>query len=44
MGMYGSSGNGGVTNWHPGVVYLLVLVLVEITAMGILRSLTKHGG
>lgn len=42
MGMYGNSS--GTTNWHPGVVYLLVLVLVEIAVMGALRSLTKHGG
>lgn len=36
--------NTGSTKWEPGVVYLLVLVVVEITAMGILRSFTKHGG
>jgi hypothetical protein len=42
MGMYGNSS--GATNWHPGVVYLLALVLVEIAVMGALRSLTKHGG
>ncbi len=40
--MYGSSNSSG--SWEPGVVYLLVLVLVEITVMGILRAVTKHGG
>lgn len=41
--MYGkSSGAGGA--WEPSVVYLLVLVVVEITVMGILRGMTKHGG
>ena len=41
--MYGSSSSSGA-QWQPGVVYLVVLVLVEITIMGILRAATKHGG
>jgi hypothetical protein len=36
-------GTGG-TPWEPSVIYLLVLVAVEIAAMGVLRSMTKHGG
>lgn len=43
MAGYGStSGTGG--NWEPSVKYLLVLVFAEIFAMGVLRSITKHGG
>ena len=38
---YGSSNGSG---WQPGTVYLLVLVVVEIAIMGVLRSMTKHGG
>lgn len=30
--------------WHPTVLYLLGLVIVEIAVMGALRTLTKHGG
>lgn len=31
-------------SWQPGVVYLVGLVLVEIVIMGVLRSMTRHGG
>ena len=34
----------GSSDWQPSVVYLLVLVAVEITIMGVLRTMTKHGG
>lgn len=37
---YGSDGS----KWQPSVVYLLVLVVVEIAAMAMLRTFTKHGG
>lgn len=37
------SSNGG-SSWQPSVTYLLVLVVVEITIMGVLRAYTKHGG
>jgi hypothetical protein len=30
--------------WQPSVTYLVVLVIVEIVAMGILRGVTSHGG
>lgn len=34
----------GTAQWQPGVVYLLVLLAVEIIVMGVLRTMTKHGG
>lgn len=34
----------GSSDWQPSVVYLLVLVAVEIAIMGVLRTMTKHGG
>jgi hypothetical protein len=43
MKMGGSSSSSGA-GWQPSVTYLLVLVVVEITIMGILRAYTKHGG
>lgn len=39
---YGSIGGG--TKWEPGVKYLLILVIAEILVMGVLRTMTKHGG
>jgi hypothetical protein len=42
MGRFGSYGSG--SSWQPGVIYLLALVFVEITIMGVLRTYTKHGG
>jgi hypothetical protein len=32
------------STWQPGVVYLLSLLAVEIIIMGVLRTMTKHGG
>lgn len=40
MGMSYGSGQ----QWHPTVLYLLALVVVEIAVMGVLRTMTKHGG
>lgn len=34
----------GTSTWQPGVVYLLGLLAVEIIIMGVLRTMTKHGG
>jgi hypothetical protein len=31
-------------SWQPGVVYLLVLIFVELFVMGVLRTMTRHGG
>lgn len=42
MPKYGAIGGNG--RWEPTVQYLLVLVIVEILAMGVLRTMTKHGG
>lgn len=42
MSKYGSIG--GKSQWEPSVKYLLILVIVEILAMGCLRTATKHGG
>jgi hypothetical protein len=42
MPKYGAIG--GTTQWEPTVKYLLVLVVLEILLMGVLRTLTKHGG
>lgn len=30
--------------WQPGVVYLLALIFAEIVVMGVLRTMTRHGG
>jgi hypothetical protein len=38
------SGSGNGSSWEPSVLYLLGLVFVEITIMGIIRAYTKHGG
>jgi hypothetical protein len=35
---------GSDQSWEPSVKYLLVLLLVEIFLVGLLRSLTNHGG
>lgn len=37
-----TTANGG--QWEPSVLYLLALVVIEITVMGTLRYFTKHGG
>jgi hypothetical protein len=34
----------GTSAWTPSVTYLIVLVVVEIVAMGVLRGVTSHGG
>jgi hypothetical protein len=39
---YGTSTS--TTSWEPSVKYLLVLLLAEIFIVGVLRSLTNHGG
>jgi hypothetical protein len=44
MPLGNNGGGGGMQAWEPSVVYLLALVLAEIIIMGIIRSLTKHGG
>jgi hypothetical protein len=31
-------------SWEPSVLYLLALIVIEITIMGSLRYFTKHGG
>jgi hypothetical protein len=36
--------NGATSSWTPSVTYLVILVVVEIVAMGILRGVTSHGG
>lgn len=33
-----------MNSWEPGVTYLLGLVVAEIILMGVLRTMTKHGG
>jgi hypothetical protein len=33
-----------VSGWQPSVLYLLGLILAEIVIMGVLRSMTPHGG
>jgi hypothetical protein len=35
---------GGNGQWHPTVVTLLILIIGEIGAMGVMRKLTRHGG
>lgn len=40
----GAGGGSGGSDWEPSVKYLLVLLLVEIFAFGVLRGLTNHGG
>jgi len=32
------------TEWHPTVKALIVLVIVEIIAYGVIRRYTSHGG
>lgn len=39
-----AAASGGVADWQPSVKYLLVLLLVEIIAVSILRTITNHGG
>lgn len=33
-----------MNSWEPSVTYLLGLVVAEIILMGVLRTMTKHGG
>ena len=40
MGLYG----GNAEKWEPSVRYLLVLVVAEIIIVGVMRTLTNHGG
>jgi hypothetical protein len=39
-----SNGTASQGKWHPTIVYLCILVLAEVTLMGVLRSQTRHGG
>lgn len=40
---YGSTSDGQPA-WQPSVKYLLILLIAEIFAMGVIRTMTKHGG
>jgi hypothetical protein len=31
-------------SWEPGVVYLLALIFAELILMGVMRTMTRHGG
>lgn len=40
-----ANGNGnGAGTWHPTILYLVGLLIVEMIVFGMLRRYTRHGG